>query len=162
MERPHKMKSRLGECQDINSSLLALKQCIRSLVQQKTFIPWRNSKLTRLLEDTLSGNGAAYMIVCISKGSAQRMATRDTLEYGTQARMIKVNRKCEQKAKMASVSGLKKQLAEAKQRCEDMWKEKQELQQQIKALQKTLLWKDEQIEQLKQGAHLPNDVACHE
>jgi len=157
VERP--LKSRLGECQDINSSLLALKQCIRSLVQKKKFIPWRNSKLTRLLEETLSGNGSAYMIVCISKGSAQWMATRDTLEYGTQARMIKVSAKSEQKAKRMGTRQLKMQLAESQQRCDRLWQDKQDLLAKIEQLQKLCEWKDLLIDQLKDAGGL-SDAEC--
>jgi len=154
VERP--LKSRLGECQDINSSLLALKQCIRSLVQKKKFIPWRNSKLTRLLEDTLAGTGSAYMIVCISKGSAQWMATKDTLEYGTQARMIKVSAKSEKKAKRMGTRVLKKQLVESQQRCDRLWQEKQDLLAKIEQLQKLCEWKDLCIDQLKESV----DAEC--
>jgi len=143
------LKTRLGECQDINSSLLALKEVIRSLVKRKKFIPWRNSKLTRLLEDTLQGEGAAYMIACISKGSAQWMATRDTLEYGTQARMIKLSSKSQRKARRLGMRDLKTELKQSHARCDDLWQENQQLQAQIAELQKILSWKDDQISQLK-------------
>jgi len=143
------LKTRLGECQDINSSLLALKEVIRSLVKRKKFIPWRNSKLTRLLEDTLQGEGAAYMIACISKGSAQWMATRDTLEYGTQARMIKLSSKAQRKARRLGMRDLKTELKQSHARCDDLWQENQQLQAQLAELQKILSWKDDQISQLK-------------
>ena len=57
------------EGSNINKSLLALGNCIISLAERKknnSFIPYRDSKLTRLLKDSLGGNAKTIMIACIS------------------------------------------------------------------------------------------------
>lgn len=84
---------RMAEACHINTSLLALKQCISRLAQGKNHIPYRDSKLTLLLEDTLGGNCLTYLIACVSPAVSQWHATRDTLEYCTQARAIKMSAK---------------------------------------------------------------------
>lgn len=83
---------RLTEACNINSSLLALKKCISGLALGKDFIPFRDSNLTRLLQDCLEGC-LTYFIACVSPASGQWQSTRDTLEYGSQARAIKMTAK---------------------------------------------------------------------
>jgi Kinesin motor domain len=59
---------RLEECKQINRSLAALGNVISALSakQQRSHVPYRNSKLTRLLEDSLGGNCKTTMIAMIS------------------------------------------------------------------------------------------------
>jgi len=87
-----RMGERMTEACNINSSLLALKKCISGLATGKNHIPFRDSKLTRLLQDCLE-NSQTYIIATISPSEEQWQATRDTLEYGTQARAIKMSAK---------------------------------------------------------------------
>lgn len=57
------------EGSNINKSLLALGNCIKILSDRSKrheFVPYRNSKLTRMLKDTLGGNTKTVMIACIS------------------------------------------------------------------------------------------------
>lgn len=63
----------IAEGANINKSLLALGNCINILSQKKTgqpqgtqHIPYRDSKLTRILKDSLGGNTSTLMIACIS------------------------------------------------------------------------------------------------
>ena len=53
---------------NINKSLLTLGKCINILSQQKktAFLPFRDSKLTRILKDSLGGNSKTVMIACVS------------------------------------------------------------------------------------------------
>lgn len=81
---------RMKEACNINSSLLALKKCISGLAKGKEFIPYRDSKLTQILQDCLGGNCLTYLIACVSPGSSQWQSTRDTLDYATTARSIKL------------------------------------------------------------------------
>jgi len=85
--------ARMQEACSINYSLLALKKCISGLAKGKAFIPFRDSKLTRILQDCLEGSCLTYLIACVSPSACQWQATRDTLEYGTQARAIKLTAK---------------------------------------------------------------------
>jgi len=65
-----KQQKGILEGSNINKSLLALGNCINSLTEKRkngsTFIPYRDSKLTRLLKDSLGGNTKTVMIACIS------------------------------------------------------------------------------------------------
>ena len=55
------------ETGSINKSLLALSKCINLIVSQnKKFIPFRESKLTRILQEPLSGNGRIVLIATLS------------------------------------------------------------------------------------------------
>lgn len=69
----------------INKSLLALKECIRGLVGKDTSIPFRNSKLTRVLEPVLRpprSNSESVMLVNVSPGKHLEKNTLNTLRYG--------------------------------------------------------------------------------
>ncbi|CAD8147583.1 unnamed protein product [Paramecium octaurelia] len=77
------------EGQNINKSLLALGQCIMMLNQSKSHIPYRNSKLTRILKQSLSGNSMTLFIACISKQYSEE--TENTLKYAQQACAIKTS-----------------------------------------------------------------------
>ena len=81
---------RLTEGANINKSLLALGGCINALCdrRQKQHVPYRNSKLTRLLKFSLGGNCKTVMIVCISPSSAHYDETQNTLRYANRAKNI--------------------------------------------------------------------------
>ena len=78
------------ETASINKSLLALRHCIQILADNpKSHIPYRDSKLTRILKDSLGGNTKTYMIACISPFYTKYDQTINTLEYASKARTIK-------------------------------------------------------------------------
>lgn len=81
---------RLTEGANINKSLLALGSCINALCdkRQRAHVPYRNSKLTRLLKFSLGGNCKTVMIVCISPSSAHFDETQNTLRYANRAKNI--------------------------------------------------------------------------
>ncbi|KAJ3127283.1 Kinesin- protein 12 [Nowakowskiella sp. JEL0407] len=82
----------LKETLNINKSLLTLGNCISALSDKKSrrsHIPYRDSKLTQLLSDSLGGNGLALMIACISPSSENIQETLKTLRYATRASRIK-------------------------------------------------------------------------
>ncbi|CAM1504866.1 Fc.00g024570.m01.CDS01 [Cosmosporella sp. VM-42] len=81
---------RLTEGANINKSLLALGGCINALCDRrlKTHVPYRNSKLTRLLKFSLGGNCKTVMIVCVSPSSAHFDETQNTLRYANRAKNI--------------------------------------------------------------------------
>ena len=76
----------------INQSLLTLGNCI-NILSDKTklgaYVPYRDSKLTRLLKDSLGGNTKTLMIACISPSSAAFIETINTLKYAERAKKIK-------------------------------------------------------------------------
>lgn len=68
---------------NINKSLLSLGNCINILAEKKknSFVPYRDSKLTRLLKDSLGGNTKTVMISCISQHYSCFEETMNTLNY---------------------------------------------------------------------------------
>ncbi|MCJ1464950.1 kinesin-like protein Klp5 [Pseudocyphellaria aurata] len=81
---------RLIEGANINKSLLALGGCINALCDPKkrNHVPYRNSKLTRLLKFSLGGNCKTVMIVCVSPSSQHFDETHNTLRYANRAKHI--------------------------------------------------------------------------
>jgi kinesin family protein 18/19 len=83
---------RMLEGANINRSLLALGNCINSLVdsgKREAYVNYRDSKLTRLLKDSLGGNCRTVMIANISPASSNFEETLNTLKYASRARNIK-------------------------------------------------------------------------
>jgi Kinesin motor domain len=81
---------RLKEATKINLSLSALGNCISALVDGKSsHIPYRDSKLTRLLQDSLGGNAKTLMIATLSPASYNFEETLSTLRYANRAKSIK-------------------------------------------------------------------------
>ncbi|KAI0719510.1 kinesin-domain-containing protein [Cerioporus squamosus] len=86
------MGQRMVEGANINKSLLALGNCINALCESGgaiRHVPYRNSKLTRLLKFSLGGNCKTVMIVCIAPTSAHFDDTHNTLVYAERATKIK-------------------------------------------------------------------------
>lgn len=112
--------ARLREGANINKSLLALGNCINSLADKKVswhvwasscrtltkyipliflsifqtkgqHVPYRNSKLTRLLKDSLGGNCQTVMIAAVSPSSLTYEDTYNTLRYADRAKSIKAH-----------------------------------------------------------------------
>ena len=81
---------RMREGGKINRSLLALGNCINMLSTKHNgmFIPYRDSKLTRLLKDSLGGNTKTVMIACVSPGIDSADGTINTLKYAQRAKRI--------------------------------------------------------------------------
>ncbi|CAH8268115.1 unnamed protein product [Arabidopsis lyrata] len=84
---------RLKEGIHINRGLLALGNVISALGDEKkrkegAHVPYRDSKLTRLLQDSLGGNSKTVMIACISPADINAEETLNTLKYANRARNI--------------------------------------------------------------------------
>ncbi|KAG8373808.1 hypothetical protein BUALT_Bualt11G0063600 [Buddleja alternifolia] len=86
---------KLRDGANINRSLLALANCINALGKQQkkglAYVPYRNSKLTRILKDGLSGNSQTVMIATISPADNQYHHTVNTLKYADRAKEIKTH-----------------------------------------------------------------------
>ena len=87
---------RMIEGANINRSLLALGNCINALHEnnmrnKENYIPYRDSKLTRLLKDSLGGNCRTVMIANISGAHSSFEETHNTLKYANRAKNIKTN-----------------------------------------------------------------------
>lgn len=86
---------KLRDGANINRSLLALANCINALGKQHkrglAYVPYRNSKLTRILKDGLSGNSQTIMVATISPADNQYHHTVNTLKYANRAKEIKTH-----------------------------------------------------------------------
>jgi hypothetical protein len=77
---------------NINAGLLALGNVISALgdpSKKSTHVPYRDSKLTRLLQDSLGGSAMTLMIACVSPAESNLSETLNTLQYANRARNIK-------------------------------------------------------------------------
>lgn len=85
--------ARFREGANINKSLLALGNCINALADGLRHVPYRDSKLTRLLKDSLGGNCRSVMIAAISSASLSFEDSFNTLRYANRAKTIKTTLK---------------------------------------------------------------------
>ncbi|CUM48484.1 uncharacterized protein AC631_02324 [Debaryomyces fabryi] len=86
------MGQTLEEAKKINSSLSALGNVINSLTDGKSsHIPYRDSKLTRILQESLGGNSRTSLIINCSPSSINELETLSTLRFGSRAKKIKNN-----------------------------------------------------------------------
>ncbi|KAH9712654.1 kinesin-like protein KIN-14R [Citrus sinensis] len=81
---------RLKEAQNINRSLSALGDVIYSLATKSSHIPYRNSKLTHLLQDSLGGDSKTLMFVQISPSEQDLSETLSSLNFATQVRGVEL------------------------------------------------------------------------
>merc|ERR1719341_2640426 len=80
----------LEEAKNINKSLSALGNVIAALADgNKSHIPYRDSKLTRILQESLGGNAKTTIVICASPASFNEAETKGTLDFGKRAKTIK-------------------------------------------------------------------------
>lgn len=94
----------------INTSLLALANCINALGDKNkkgSFVPFRDSKLTRMLKDSLGGNCKTVMIATVSPASFQNEETINTLKYANRAKNIKIKVEANKKMVALHISAYK-------------------------------------------------------
>ena len=97
---------------EINKSLLALKECIRALDQEKRHTPFRGSKLTQVLKDSFLGNCRTVMIANVSPGLLSCEHTLNTLRYADRVKELKKGDKSDKKEdKLANALMLPRQNA---------------------------------------------------
>lgn len=117
-ERQAKTKSegeRLKEATKINLSLSALGNVISALVDGKsTHIPYRDSKLTRLLQDSLGGNAKTVMVANIGPADYNYDETMSTLRYANRAKNIKNKPKINEDPKDALLREFQEEIARLK------------------------------------------------
>ncbi|XP_069609888.1 kinesin-like protein KIF11 [Ranitomeya imitator] len=115
---------RAREAGNINQSLLTLGRVITALVERAPHIPYRESKLTRILQDSLGGRTKTSIIATVSPASINLEETLSTLEYANRAKNImnkpEVNQKLTKRALIKEyteeIERLKRDLAAARER----------------------------------------------
>ncbi|XP_022695658.1 kinesin-like protein KIF21A isoform X3 [Varroa jacobsoni] len=167
----------------INCGLLALGNVISALAdvsKRATHVPYRDSKLTRLLQDSLGGNSRTLMIACVSPADRDFMETLNTLKYANRAKNIK-NRVCINQDKSSQtilalrkeIEALQLELLEYRQgkrivaedgtfQTNDMFQENQILLAENQNLRTRLKALKETVDRLKvRNAELLNEKAAH-
>ena len=104
---------RMQEGISINKGLLALGNVISALTDEKkreSFVPYRDSKLTRILQDSLGGNSRTTMIACASPADSNMDESLSTVKYAARARNIKNKPKVNRDANAILIEALRKQI----------------------------------------------------
>ena len=128
-ERQTKTKAagaRLKEATKINLSLTALGNVISALVDasnnpnSKVHVPYRDSKLTRLLQDSLGGNTKTVMVACVSPAADNYDETLSTLRYANRAKNIKNKPKINEDPKDALLKKYQNEIKKLKEMLKGM------------------------------------------
>ncbi|XP_062249405.1 kinesin-like protein KIF3B [Platichthys flesus] len=107
---------RLKEATKINQSLFALGNVMSALVDDRTsHIPYRDSKLTRLLQDSLGGNACTVMVANIGPASYNMEETLTTLRYSNRAKNIKNKPRINDDPKDAQLREIQEEVARLKE-----------------------------------------------
>ncbi|KAH7656831.1 Plus-end-directed kinesin ATPase protein [Dioscorea alata] len=130
-------EGRAREAGEINKSLLTLGRVINALVEHSGHIPYRESKLTRLLRDSLGGKTKTCIIATISPAINCLEETLSTLEYAHRAKGIKNKHEINQKLMKSAL-------------IKDLYSEISRLRQEVYAAKE------------KNGVYLPQDRYLHE
>jgi kinesin family protein 18/19 len=113
----------------INTSLLSLSSCISALCQKPTrgavvHVPYRNSKLTRLLKFSLGGNCRTVMVVCISPSSKDIEDTHNTLTWANRAKEVTTKISKNTQGVDVRIQQYLQRIAEQERRIEELEKER--------------------------------------
>lgn len=80
---------RMDEAKFINKGLLTIGRVINALTENQPFIPYRDSKLTRILKESLGGNSRTTLVITASPSIYNEVETTSTLRFGARAKLIK-------------------------------------------------------------------------
>ncbi|XP_038154129.1 kinesin-1 heavy chain-like isoform X2 [Cyprinodon tularosa] len=128
----------LDEAKMINKSLSSLGNVISALAEGSSYVPYRDSKMTRILQDSLGGNCRTTMIICCSPSSFNDAETRTTLLFGQRAKTIK------------NTVSLNVELTA------EQWKKKWEREKERnKTLRTTITWLENELNRWRNGESVP-------
>jgi hypothetical protein len=77
--------------EELPTFLLALGNVIQALADKRKHVPFRDSKLTRILESSVGGNCKTSLLVCVSPSESSTSETLSTLEFASRAMCVEVN-----------------------------------------------------------------------
>lgn len=111
---------RRNEGGSINKSLLTLSRVITALGSSGTHINYRDSKLTRVLQPTLSGNARLSFVCCISPSGLFLEETKSTLQFASRIKRVKTNTRINILDDDSAMERLQDELSEAKREIKEM------------------------------------------
>ena len=79
----------LKEAQNINKSLMTLGMVINALTENAQHVPYRDSKLTRVLQESIGGNSQTTLIITVTSNGSNQSESLSTLRFGQRAKLIK-------------------------------------------------------------------------
>ncbi|XP_049865689.1 kinesin-like protein KIF18A isoform X2 [Pectinophora gossypiella] len=135
---------RFKEGANINRSLLSLANCINRLADGSSYIPYRDSKLTRLLKDSLGGNCKTVMIANVSPSHISYEDTYNTLKYAARANKIQLS--------------IKKNIVDGDMRLSQYVKINEELKKRVKELEAKLLQPQKDVDSKPVSTKLTEDL----
>jgi len=142
---------RLDEAKQINKSLSALGQVISALTTGKGHVPYRNSKLTRLLSDSLGGNSKTCIIVTCSPCDYNCEETISTLRFGVNCKRVKNKPKVNEELSIAEYKALIEKKNTLEQR---LLRKIAALESQVAALKEALLAAGGNVEEALRNAEV--------
>ncbi|XP_073702582.1 kinesin-1 heavy chain isoform X1 [Garra rufa] len=128
----------LDEAKNINKSLSSLGNVISALAEGSTYVPYRDSKMTRILQDSLGGNCRTTIVICCSPSSFNEAESKSTLMFGQRAKTIK------------NTVSLNVELTA------EQWKKKYEREKERnKTLRNTITWLENELNRWRNGETVP-------
>nr|XP_033495343.1 kinesin-1 heavy chain-like [Epinephelus lanceolatus] len=128
----------LDEAKMINKSLSSLGNVISALAEGSSYVPYRDSKMTRILQDSLGGNCRTTMVICCSPSAFNDAETRSTLLFGQRAKTIK------------------NQVSLNVELTAEQWKKKWEKEKEKnKTLRSTVTWLEAELNRWRSGETVP-------
>lgn len=115
-ERPEDEKRRISELISINKSLTALGHCIKSIGDKNAHIPYRTSKITRILKDSIFGNSKIYVILNLSPSISNETETFSSLQFAERLKKVKLEVRNKFTNKESNVKTLRQELENERSR----------------------------------------------